>query len=258
MLTRVGWATSSFLLALALLGHTDQGREEGGDAAREGLQVLARAQKAAGGAERLAAIRDSSRILLLTEKATLRTAERIFKFIPPSTILQEDRLPDGSAMTAFYDGEQGLLRSPWGDDRLPAWQLAAAQQDGFRQLETLLLSDRMPSRSVAFIEREAVDERETDVIEIAEAGQKVRLWVESGSGRLVKMSYPQMTTRGEGAPREDVYLDVREISGILLPSRVMTYSSGVAVMESLVQSVEYNTGLDAESLRKQAEPPPKP
>jgi hypothetical protein len=219
--------------------------------ADEAHVALERAQKSAGGAERLAAIRDITRTLELTDGASASKADRTLQIVPPSIILQRDLLAGAMGIQAFFDGESGVIRSQWGLDALPDWQLAAARQDVFRQLETLLLSDRMPSRTVSFVDRQKLDKGDADVVEIAEGEQmKVRLWIDAGSGELRKMSYPQMTTRGEGPPREDLYDDPVEFDGVRLPSRITTVQQGAPVMEILVKNVRYNTGLDAAALKK--------
>ena len=81
-----------FLLGCAVLAASSQAEESSGTRA---LNALRRAQKNAGGAERLANVRDLVRKLRVRDLSTAIGAEQTVRVVLPDVFRQESKLPFG-------------------------------------------------------------------------------------------------------------------------------------------------------------------
>ena len=213
-----------------------------------GRAVLLKAQQAAGGADKLAAVKD------VTKKATLEgvggmvNIEQLTKIIFPDVLWQENKMPFG-AMTVFAKGDAGWVRSPQGQAAMPPNDLKQMTSGIFRQRERLLISDRDPDRTVNFIEETEVDSRQAEVIEIAAEGEgPVRLWVASGSSEILRAAYQSTSMQGAPVGVTETYSDYREVDGIHLPFKTLIEQDGKKFADMIVEEVIFNSGLDAETL----------
>ncbi len=218
------------------------------------VQILERARAAAGGEKKLAALRDITRTLDLTQSADGSEARQTVQIVFPRTLRYTNSVGQ-TEVSAFFDGSAGWVKSPWGFDRsLPDWQTKAAEQDIFRQIEGLLRSDRNLERTVAFVESREVHGQAADGIEIRDkrAGV-VRLWIHASSGDPVALQYHRITARGEAGEVVEYFRDFKETSGVRTPRRISTRIDGKPYMETVVLDVAYNTGLKTETLARAVE-----
>jgi len=224
---------------------------------RRGIHALQRAQEAFGGLGRLQSIKDITRSLKLTDLASGAEAQETLQLLSSGAIRLEAASPLGET-TSFYGGKTAWSVTEIGlDTSLPEWQLKAARQDLFRQLEFLVQSDHDPERSVEFVESDQVAGRAADVIEISspEAG-KVRLWIDSASGDVVKGEYPRIVSRGVGPRVTDFYSDYQWVDKLVrIPVKTHTLSDGQPYIDTIVVNSKYNQGLRAEDMQK---PPSQP
>ena len=215
-----------------------------------GVQALRRAQKAAGGLDRLLAIRDLTRTVEMVASATGSKARQTVEIIFPRTIRLTNTV-ETTEITAFFDGVSGWIKSPWGvDDPLPAWQRTAAQQDVGRQLESLLQSDHDSRKTVEYLGSSEAGGNMADVLSISAPGAgAIRLVIDVETGDPLRLEYHRIGPRGPGPLITDFYSDYRKVAfGLRIPFRVRTLSDGKPYMETVITSIEYNRGLRSEVL----------
>jgi hypothetical protein len=214
--------------------------------------VFRKAQDALGGLRRLQAIHDVTRKVEMVNLATKERAQATSEIIFPEVIRLTTDSPFGE-LVAFSDGHSAWSSSAFGvDQRLPDWQIKASRQDLFRQLETLLQSDRNPDRKLEFMERGKVEDRPADILKISsEVAGTVRLWVDAVSGDLLELEYQRVVARGSGPLVTDFFSDYRWVNKtIRVPFHIHTLSDGQPYMDTEVVGVEYNRGLKAEILNQ--------
>ena len=213
-----------------------------------GHAILAKAVEAAGGAERLAGVKD------VTKKGKLAmgsmSLEQTTQIIVPDVFRQENRMPLG-AMTLFLQGDTGWMNSPQGQGPMPGPQVKEMRSTLFRMRETLLLSASHAGRKVNFVQQDEVDGKTADVIEISSTDSgSIRLWVESENSVVVKSIHQRSSGEGGPAEVEQIYSDYREVDGIRMPFKTQVNQGGKEVATLTLTEVIYNSGLDVETLSK--------
>jgi zinc protease len=215
-----------------------------------GKAVLLKAQKAAGGAEKLAALKDvtiTAKSQITGPMGSMAVDQRIW-IVYPSTMRQENTLPFGK-IEVYTDGKTGWMKAPQGQMPIPGPQMQQAKGEMFRLTETLLLSDRAEDRTVNFVKKDKVGDREAEVIEIASKdGEQVSVWVDAATGQILKKQYRGTAMAGPAATVEEVYEDFREAGGLRTPFKVVVYQNEKKFAELVLSEVQYNTGLKAEDL----------
>src|SRR4029077_18071063 len=86
-----------------------------------GKQLLQRAQQAMGGAEKLAAVKDSTLMaeIALEPAAGGFKVKQVSKYLAPDHLRQEQELPFGKII-AYTDGKSGWVATPQGVQPMPA------------------------------------------------------------------------------------------------------------------------------------------
>lgn len=200
----------------------------------QGKQLLEMAQKAVGGRDKLAAIKDWTRVAdaALTTGGGQMKAKQTTQFIEPSTFRQDQVLPFGK-VSVYSDGKSGWLASPQGVQPLPPPILQQVADESAHMLTHLLL---------------ASDANHTGngMLQIG----KVQLLVDEKTGMPLKAIY---TAAGMGGPPqqlEESYADWREINGIKIPFKSTATQGGKPAAEFVVTEFKINTGLKSEDLSK--------
>ena len=213
-----------------------------------GREVLQRAQQAAGGAEKLAAVKDVTKTVKMEGMQGGMSADQTTQIILPGVLRQENVLPFGK-ITVFVDGSTGWMESPQGRMPLPPPQLKQTRSALFRMREAILLSDRDPARTTNFVEEAGMDGKKAEVIEIStQDGQSVRLWIDASSGAVLKTAYKGEAIGGPGANVEELYSDYREVEGLQVPFKVTILQDGSKYLDAQVVEVKFNSGLDKTQL----------
>jgi hypothetical protein len=214
------------------------------DQLKQGKELLQRAQRAMGGAEKLAAVKDA----MHNTDIALEPAAGGFKmkqtslFIAPDRIRYEQEYPDGKAI--FYsDGKAGWMSTTQGEQPMPAVVLRLAQGVTFRQTATLLLSDRDASRSVKAIGDNAVEISTTD-------GLSVRLEFDPATGLLARQIYTEMSANGSPSERVEELSDWRDVGGVKMYFKGALRENGAKMLELIVSEWKINSGLTAEQLSR--------
>lgn len=205
----------------------------------KGGEMLKRAQRAVGGADKLAAVKDVTEVA----EVSLQTGQGVMKAkqtnqsVLPSQFRQTQELPFGK-MIAYSDGATGWLQTPQGVAPMPGEVIQQVQMEVFRQLFGLLLSDRISNRTV-----NALGENKLEISD--DAGHTVSVELDPASSLPVKQGYVQ-----SGNQVVETFSDWRDVDGIKLPFRIVIEQGGAKFADVAVSSWKLNSDLKPEDLSK--------
>lgn len=212
--------------------------------AAKGKELLDRVQQAAGGAAKLAGVKDMVEIaeFRLDPAAGGATMKRTARWLAPSYYREETQLPAGT-LVLFTDGKTGWMSTPRGSGTLPPPQLKLARSKLLRIYFTMLLSDRLPGRTV----NAAGD----GALEIADnEGDSVKLFVDEKTGLPLKVQYAAPQMGAPAAVLTETFDSFEEVNGIKVPNKMTVTQDGHRYADITVQSLQINTGLTPEDLNK--------
>jgi hypothetical protein len=112
----------------------------------------------------------------------------------------------------------------------------------FRNLVTLLLSDRAADRTV-----NAVSDTEVDISD--KTGNAVKVTLDPATGMLTKVSYRMMGPQGPSQV-ENVYKDWRDVGGFKAPFAIEIMQGGQKSSEIKFETITVNTGVKLEEIMK--------
>lgn len=210
----------------------------------QGKSLLERAQKAAGGADKLAEVKDfmQSVDFQLAPKAGGILVKETDRWIAPTYFRQDSVVPAGK-IAAYYDGKTGWISAPQGWGVLQGAQLKQVQSDLFRMYFRLLLSNRIPGRTV-----NALDER---TLEISDAdGETARVVFNETTNLPEHVMYEGVHVTGPPVTVDDAYSDFRMVSGVMIPFQVSITQGGQKFADVKVNDARINTGLKVQDLEK--------
>ena len=215
-----------------------------------GRELLKRAQQAAGGADKLAGVKDSTQsvdMAMTAEAGGLKMKQRN-RWLAPAHFRQEQELPFGKVV-AYTDGKTGWLSTPQGFLPMPPQILKQAQGEVFRLPVHLLLADRDPSLTV--------NATGPNVVEIASAdGLSLKLEFDAATGLPTRGSY-----REAGAPDEtqQTFDDWRDAGGgVKLPYKSSFTQGGKKVADATVEEYKLNSGIKVEEITEKPPQGPNP
>jgi zinc protease len=209
-----------------------------------GRELLARAQKAVGGAEKLAAVKDLTQTADYAAEATSGgiKAKQISSWLAPDSYRQQSQLPFGTVV-AYYNGKMGVLIQGQ-QNRVPLAgpQLKQLLGESFRAWVPLLLSDRDPERTINYVGE--------NTVEISDKkGNMARLQVDE-SGLPQKVTYQLPGMQGRPMSVENSFSDFKEVDGIKLPFKITILQEGKKSAEVTVQDYKLNKGLKPDDIEK--------
>ena len=199
-------------------------------------QILTKAQTALGGTEALAGIKDMVwNVDMQMQGATLKSKNY---WMAPGLLRQEQTLPIGTVIV-YSDGITGWLKTPQGDMPMPPPVLNQVKEQLMRSLPSLVLSDRVKSRTVKLVD--------DTTVEITEPGlAPVRLSIDPANGLPTKIIYQMQSQQG----MQDVvqeFLDYRAVGPIRFSYKQKINQAG-RVSESTASNVQINSGLTKETI----------
>jgi zinc protease len=207
----------------------------------KGKQLLARMQQAAGGAEKLAQVKD----VTMTANATLGTmpVKQKVLFIAPNQLRQEQDLPFGKVLVK-WDGKSGTFQAPNVPAAMPIPPPIQKQinEELFRNLFTLLVSDKAADRTV-----NALSDTEVEISD--KSGNTVKVTLDAATGMLTKLRYPMMGPQGP-SEIENIYKDWRDVGGFKAPFAIDIMQAGKKSSEIKFETITVNTGVKTEEIMK--------
>jgi len=209
-----------------------------------GKELLERVQKAIGGGDRLASVQDVAETVDLS-MASMPPGMKITQtnlWAAPNYFRQESQLPFGKVVV-YSDGASGWMATPQGIQPMPDPQLKQVREELFRNYFQLLLSDRMPDRTVS--------SPEAGVLDISDqAGERVKLFVDETTGLPVKEVYRSAQPVGPPGEMEEIFEDFVETGGIKAPHKITVNQGGKKFAALTIVEYKLNSGIKVEDLSK--------
>ena len=205
-----------------------------------GREMLQRAQNAMGGADKLAAIRDSDESVEMAMDAGaggVKMKQRN-RYAAPGYFRQDLELPFGKIST-FSDGKTGWQATPQGVVPMPPAVLKQVQAAVFRNILRLVVADRDASLQVNAVADDTVEIVSSD-------GHTVKLQFDP-AGLPLKEIYQEAGPGGVAAI-EQTYSDWRDAGGFKVPFKVTIQQDGKHFADLNIQEYKLNTGLKPEEL----------
>jgi zinc protease len=209
-----------------------------------GKSLLQKAQQAAGGADKLAAIKDlstHSQTQVDASQGGLK-AEQTNHWIAPSLFRQDAQYPFGK-ISVYFDGNAGWLSTPQGSMSLSGAPRTQMMGELFRFYIPLLMSDRNPDRKVNLVSE--------DVVEISGGDESVRLTFDQKTGLLSKEEYRAPSPQGPPLTVSLSYSDFQPVNGVQFPRKWTITQNGKKYADVTVLDVKTNSGLKQETLARQ-------
>jgi len=206
-------------------------------------QLLERARKAVGGADKLAAVKD------LTANVTFQfdapaggtQAAETYRWIAP-TYYREDTRMQGRAISAYCDGKTAWVASGQNSGPPPPPLLQQLQDALSRVYFRTLRADHEPGWTVS-----AIDDT---TVEVVVGERSYRMAFDPATGLMQSMSYDLPVAQGPPQTMEEDYSDFREIGGIKIPFRTVLLRGGQKFAETTVNDYKINSGIDIATLGK--------
>ncbi len=210
---------------------------------QQGKDLLAKAQQAVGGADKLEAIKDLTIVGDYQADATGGgiKAKQTSLWLAPAGFRQESVLPFGRVV-ATYDGKYGWLMQGSNRSPLVGAPLKQLQGEVFRMYPSLLLSDRDKDRTV-----NSIDPRTVEISD--QQGNRVRLHL-SDSGVPESLSYSMAPVQGAPAEVVNTFGEMKEVNGVRMPFRISITQGGKKAAEITIQEYKVNQGLKLDDLTK--------
>jgi zinc protease len=210
----------------------------------KGKQELQLAQKALGGAEKLAGVKDleyHADVDVQSPGGPAMKVKQTNSYLASGSMRQEIELPFGK-QSLYSDGNAGWLKGMQGVQNLAPAVLRQVRGEIFRQIARLMLSDRDPDRTVNYAG--------AGTLEISsKSGESVEIQVDETTGVPLKLSYQETGAGGPGSI-EQIFSDWRDVDGLRLPFQWTVMQGGKKFADVKIQEYKINSGLTQETLSK--------
>jgi len=211
----------------------------------KGKELLQKVQKAVGGVDKLAAIKDLTvkNSTQLDQSAGGLKAEQTNFWLAPNHFRQDAKYPFGD-IAVYFDGTAGWINAQRSTVPLPAAQRAQIGIELFRTWPALLLSDQAADRKVSLTA--------PGVIEISGTGDNsIRITVDPATNLPSKEEYQLKQPNAPVANLSVTLSDYKAVAGVLMPYKQVLSQNGKKAAEFTVIDVQANTGLKAAVLSRQ-------
>ncbi len=217
-------------------------------AGRQAAQILSRAQKAAGGVDKLAAVKDflqTDEFVLSPAAGGLHVTVRN-RWLAPDFFRQDSAVP-GGRIAAYYDGTQGWISTSQGEGPLVDLQLDQVRGTLFRLYFRLLLSDRLPGRTLTTAGSDGVE------VTLA-TGDSALITFDPSTGLLKTVSYEAKQVSGPRLQMLETYSDFRDVDGIVIPFKSLIMQGAQEFANVTVTEAKFNSGLQLTDLDQKPTP----
>ena len=206
----------------------------------EGKQILLKAQAAAGGAEKLAAVKDYTMLAEYSIDPGVASVGgskivQTDRWVAPTVFRQDSSFPAGR-VSGYTDGKVGWISTPQGFGALTGAQRSQVFGDLFRVYYRLLLSDRIEGRTVNAIDASSVQISDT-------TGQVTSVEFDPRTHLPKRVAYDTQQAAGAPIYSEDLYEDFRDVGGIQVPFKITINQGGRRFSLVVVKDYKINTGL---------------
>jgi hypothetical protein len=201
-------------------------------------------QQAVGGSDKLAAVQDVTETvdLSMTNMPAGMKVKQTNIWAAPDQFRQESQLPFGKVVV-YSDGKSGWMSTPQGLRPLPGPQLKQVREELFRKYFRLLLSDRIPGRTV--------NSPEEGVIEISDQeGDSVKLFIDEKSGLPAREIYASAQLTGPPGTMEEIFDEFQPLGGLKAPKKITINQDGKKFAELTFEDYKLNSGVKPEDLSK--------
>jgi zinc protease len=206
----------------------------------KGRQLIDKAVASMGGADSLINLKDYVQVVD-SKMANGMAVNQKNSWAKPGLLRQDVTLPFGKIST-FFDGNEGWMKAPQGEQPIPAAQAVQIKQQLFADLFNLLRSNQIQGRTVNYAGE--------GTIEIAEGQYMAKLVVDEATG-LPQKSVMQVTGPQGPVMIETTFTDFRDIGGGLkYPFKAVVSQGGKTVSDQTVAEMKANTGLSPDDLSK--------
>ncbi|MDR3699061.1 MAG: pitrilysin family protein [Candidatus Sulfopaludibacter sp.] len=212
------------------------------------VEILARAQKAAGGADKLAAAKDfvqTNEFVLAPAAGRLQVKVRT-RWIAPDFFRQDSEVP-GGGISAYYDGTQGWISTPQGEGPLVDLQLDQVRGTLFRLYFRLLLGDRIPGRTLTTAGSGGIEVG-------SPAGDSALITFDSSTGLPKTVSYEVKQESGARLQVLETYSDFRDVDGIMIPFKTLVMQGSQEFANVTVTEAKFNSDLQLTDLDQKPAP----
>lgn len=217
----------------------DKAKTDAGSVAK-GRQLLDKAVASVGGQASLDGLKDYIQSVD-AKMANGMSVTQKNSWAAPGVLRQDVTLPFGRIVT-FFDGQQGWMKAPQGEQPIPAAMVGQIQQQLFAELLNLLRSNQVPGRTVNYAGN--------GTIEVSEGPLAASLVVDEATG-LPQKSIMQVVGPQGPMATEVQFSDYRDIGGGLkFPFKSVVLQAGQKSNEQTVTEMKANTGLKSEDLSK--------
>jgi zinc protease len=207
-----------------------------------GKQLLQAAQDAAGGAAKLAAVKDYAETAQLDAVNPNIHVNQILKWVAPNYWREENSYP-GAKVALYTDGKSGWIASGQNSQVLGGPQAKQANGNLFRSYVGLLLSDRGEARTVNAIDADAVEISDNN-------GNVARLIFDPATHLPKTLSYDAISVTGAPPLVQESYSDFRDVSGLKIPFKITITQNGQRYADVTVSEFKIGTGLTVAQLQK--------
>ncbi|HYO81593.1 MAG TPA: hypothetical protein VES20_09340 [Bryobacteraceae bacterium] len=207
-----------------------------------GVKLIQRAQAALGGAQKLAAVRDFvelCEIYAVTPRGPVRVKQGTM-WLAPGYFRQATESSAGR-VEMFYDGNSGWYSTPDGTTVVPPKVAAQVRGVVFRIPYTLLLSDRLPGRTITAIGSHAVEIR-------GGSGLQVRVRFNPETGLPVTYEFEAAGAAGERTSTTHTYSNFRTVNGLVVPAKMVMHQNGRKIADVEIVKTRINSGLTVAAL----------
>ena len=164
------------------------------------------------------------------------------RWIAPGSFRQDSVTPGGNA-SVYLSGQSGWISAPQGSGELTGTALQQVRGDLFRSLFPMLLSDRLPDRSVNSVDENTVEVRDG-------SGQAAKLLFDPATGLLQTAVYDTVTAAGQVVSVTRSYTDYRSVGTLKLPFKMTLTIAGQKYADVTVQAYQVNAGLKVQDLER--------
>jgi len=215
---------------------------------QDGLQLFHRMQKALGGAQRIAAIRDFEQTVRAeawngNTGRSLGEVRKRTRWIPPS-YFRADQVGPGSTYVLYFDGSSGweILPGTQKVTDLAGGELQFAQKYIRDFILTTWLADRDPRYQITSPSPHVVRISDGDV------SHQLDITLDAASSLPVRTTSISLADPAHPILSETVVMEWETVQGIRFAKHWKVLRNGIRVAEAMVEQTKLNGGLKLEDL----------